>query len=202
MSFLNEFSSPRAADLHHLVAGVVMLAAGRPTYISIAGQGCWHVRTDGAPHFRFVFRGSATGFASGPLRPEAVTRFAEVLNLAPSEPRIARALTSLGQSLQWGLAPPLQFLSAFTALELLTKAETNAPHWRAKDKRTGLARRFEQVADANPADCELFDRLYELRNEMAHQAQLTHTGADQARELFTKYLKLAAPSVGDESLNS
>lgn len=51
MSMLNELSSSRAAELHHFVAGAVMLAAGRPTYISTASKGCWHVRTDAAPHF-------------------------------------------------------------------------------------------------------------------------------------------------------
>lgn len=98
-------------------------------------------------------------------------------------------MTSLGQSLQWGLAPSLQFLSAFTALELWIKVGTQAPEWRATGKRVGLAKRFEQLAHADPADCEFFDRLYELRNGMAHQAQLDVAGADQARELFSKYMK-------------
>ncbi len=117
MSSRNELSSARAAPLHHYVARAVMLAAGRPTYISSASTGCWHVRTDGAPHFRFARQASATTFASMPLRPQAATRLTDVLNLASSDPRLSQALVSLGQSLQWGLAPSLQFLSAFTALE-------------------------------------------------------------------------------------
>lgn len=189
MSILNELSGARAAALHHYVAGAVMLAAGRPTYISSASKGCWHVRMDGAPHFRFALQASATTFASMPLRPQAATRLTEVLNLASSDPRLSRALVSLGQSLQWGLAPSLQFLSAFTALELCTKAGTKAPVWQSAEKRAGLAKRFEQLAHADPADCDLFDRLYELRNDMAHRAQLNGSGAEQARELLSKYMK-------------
>jgi hypothetical protein len=189
ISSLNELSSSRAAALHHYVAGAVMLAAGRATYIAAASKGCWHVRTDGAPHFRFALQASATSFASMPLRPQAATRLTEVLNLASSDPSVSRALVSLGQSLQWGLDPSLQFLSAFTALELYTKAGTKAPAWQATGKRTGLAKRFEKLAHADPADCDLFDRLYELRNDMAHRAQLNGSGAEQARELLSKYMK-------------
>jgi hypothetical protein len=188
ISSLNELSSSRAEALHHYVAGAVMLAAGRPTYIAAASKGCWHIRTDGAPHFRFALRASATTFASVPLQPQAATRLTGVLNLASSDPRLSQALVSLGQSLQWGLAPSLQFLSAFSALELCTKAGTKAPAWQATGKRTGLAKRFEQLAQSDPADCDLFDRLYELRNDLAHRAQLNGSGAEQARELLSKYM--------------
>jgi hypothetical protein len=187
LSVLNELSRGRATDLHFLVAGALSVAAGRPIHTSPASAGCWHVRPDGEPHFRFAAHGSAKAFASRSLTSGFGDRFSHAFATAQRDMRSSRALTAAGISLQWELPESLQFLSAFTALEMLTKSTANVPEPRRGGKRTGLAKHFQSLAGANENDCQVFDRLYALRNGMAHEARFGVSVADQARELFNKY---------------
>lgn len=190
VSGLNELSRSRATDIHFLIAGALSVAAGRAVHTSPAGMGCWHVRPDGTPHFRFTSRGSAKGFASHPLTSGFGDRFSDALAVAQRDTRSSRALVAAGVSLQWELSESLQFLSAFTALEMLTKSRTNAPELSRtgnRTGRTGLPKHFQSIAGANATDCDLFDRLYALRNGMAHEARFDVSVADQARELFNTY---------------
>ncbi len=188
-SFLLELSSPRATELHHFVAGAFRLAAGHDTHIRQASQGCWHVRPDGKPHFRFgpiVYRGHAHAIKS--MQGGAGDRFAQLIALAHDDAGIARAFTAFGQSLESDLGPTLEFLAAFTALELLTKSRTRAREPAIDVERKGLRKRFEQVANQDPGDCRSFDRLYDLRNGLAHEARFDVWGADESRRLFGKYV--------------
>ena len=187
LSVLKELSSSRATDMHFLVAGALSVAAGKPVHTSPAGTGCWHVRPDGAPHFRFAIHGSAKAFASHPLTSGFEDRFSHALATAQSDIRSSRALVAAGVSLQWDLPDSLQFLSAFTALEMLTKTRANVPEPRRGGNRAGLARHFQSLAGANENDCEVFDRLYALRNDLAHEARFDVSVASQARELYNKY---------------
>ena len=187
LSVSNELSRSRATDIHFLVAGALSVAAGDAVHSSPAGTGCWHERPDGEPHFRFTVRGSAKAFASRPLTAGFEDRFSRALATAQRDMRSSRALVAAGVSLQWELPESLQFLSAFTAREMLTKSRADVPEPRRGGERTGLRKHFQSLAGANETDCEAFDRLYALRNGLAHEARFDVSVADQARQLFNKY---------------
>ena len=187
-SHLIELSSPRAHELHHLIAGAVRHAVRRELHISGAAQSAWFLRPDGYPHFVLRVSGSARGIASTALPAGAVDCFPHVLDVALGDTRMRKAFSAYGQSMQYDLDPSLEFLSAFTALELLIKSRANEPPREPTAKRTGLAKKFETIADGDSTDCDNFDSLYARRNGLAHEARFNVAAGDQARALFGKYL--------------
>lgn len=186
-----------AHAIHNRVIGAIGVAAHRPVHTRPVGRCWWYVRPDGRPHHVMRFRVSARATASAPLRPEAPDDIVPLLQTAESDSRFASALGAFGQSLAWDLDPSLEFLSAFTGLELLIKARTNAPEHPQSPDRRGLAKRFETLVGPVDPDCATFDRLYAERNGLAHEAQFTTRSADSARRLFDRQVRIATqlPSI-------
>jgi len=104
-----------------------------------------------------------------------------------------RAFIAYGQSMQHDLDPSLEFLSAFSALELLVKCRTHKPQRQAPATRQaptnprGLRSRFKTVANGDQLDCDTFAGLYALRNGLAHEARFDVSSAHKVRYLFDKY---------------
>lgn len=185
VSSLNSYG---AHDIHRRLIGMVGLAAQHPIRSKRIGHAWWYIRDDERPHFLMRLTMSARGTVSTPLRRDAPDAFERLLIAGQRDPRLTSAMIAYGQSLESDLDPNLEFLAAFTALELFTKAETGAPNRPASAARTGLAKRFETVAIANQHDCDKFDSLYNIRNGMAHESRFNADAAHAARELFEKYL--------------
>lgn len=192
-SVVSSLGGVRALEIHHRVIGAICLAARHEVRAKPVGTAWWYVRPDGKPHFLMVFSASARGTVSSSLRPEAVQDVPRLFAASNADPRIARALAAYGQSLEPGLDPTLEFLSAFTALELLTKAQRKAPRLpEVGGARHGLAKHFEALTGGDQHDSTRFDGLYAQRNGLAHEARFNVSAADHARELFSKYM-LASP---------
>ncbi|HUP73834.1 MAG TPA: hypothetical protein VM282_12410 [Acidimicrobiales bacterium] len=187
-SLLPELGGRAAQAFHNWTIGMVCLAARHSLRSRRVGRGWWYIRPDGLPHYEISFSMNAQGVVSTGLRPEAITDLPQLLSSSEGDPRVGRAIAAYGLSLESDLDPNLEFLAAFTAVELLANVRTNRPAWMPSAKRKGLAKRFARVAVAEPSDCDMFDNLYAARNGLAHEARFTATAGEHARQLFAKYL--------------
>ena len=191
-----ELGGYSAKSIHRRIVGTICIAAEHNIRTRAVTQGWWFVGPDDLPHHLIKISGSGRGIVSVRLRDAAEETVSRLLSIADSDSRIASALAAFGQSLEWDLDPALEFLSAFTGLELLIKARTGAPIHSPSATRTGLARRFENLVGDDSADCLTFDHLYAERNGLAHEARFTARAADQARRLFERQLRAAAAPAG------
>ena len=184
---LRELSSDATLGLHHLCKAVLRVGTGLALQFSSAGQSSWYCRPDGHQHMLFGLQVNAKGFASRPLNDDARTQCAGLVAAAGASPRLAQSLRAYGQSLDVDLDAHLAFLSAFSALELLTKHRAGRAPYQRPETRRGLRADFDTIAEGND-DVERFERLYDLRNDFAHEARFTADAAHIARELYEKYL--------------
>jgi hypothetical protein len=149
------------------------------------------------PQFRIWLSASGDLTVATGLDPQAAANASDAIRAVLSGTNVDY-LSLLGRSLAVGLDPVVDFVVAFTALEQFLKA-------RAPGK-LGLRRRLEGLvassAGFGPEDLQEFDRLYAVRNDLAHEGRLVpdRTSADRVRSLLQRLL-VSDPKPGRTELN-
>jgi hypothetical protein len=177
-------------------------------------------RDDGKPVYSYTFTGSATGYISKPLQPEAINPIQAVFDQLLGNQELDRISRLLVSSLQSSDDPLRSFLSAWTALEIFVNktfnhydtvffqqlTAGNHPSVRGQylerirsvmESKYRLADRFMLIScqlcpDDADEDMQSFMNAKEQRDKLAHGQDVSETGlpVGSVQKLVRKYLFL------------